>query len=161
MITVNEKEEIRRAHYIEGKSIRQIQREMGYHRETIRKALEGRLERLKFLYLEGDFGEAEYRRQRADVRAQLRAIRTPGEPAIIQASEYLDTLGELWDRATLAQKHKLLQGMIRKVRIDLQRDRVTCIEPHGEFVELFRQIKGLVEYEEGCFWHDEKAESAC
>lgn len=41
MITVNKKEEIRRAHYIEGKSIRQIQREMGYHRETIRKALEG------------------------------------------------------------------------------------------------------------------------
>jgi transposase len=41
MITVNEKEEIRRAHYIEGKSIRQIQRETGYHRETIRKALEG------------------------------------------------------------------------------------------------------------------------
>jgi len=38
---VNEKEEIRRAHYLEGKSIRQIQREMGYHRETIRKALEG------------------------------------------------------------------------------------------------------------------------
>lgn len=41
MITVNEKEEIRRAHYLEGKSIRQIQREMGFHRETIRKALEG------------------------------------------------------------------------------------------------------------------------
>ena len=41
MITVNEKEKIRRAHYLEGKSIRQIQRELGYHRETIRKALEG------------------------------------------------------------------------------------------------------------------------
>ena len=41
MITVNDKEEIRRAHYIDGKSIRQIQREMGHHRETIRKALEG------------------------------------------------------------------------------------------------------------------------
>jgi transposase len=40
MIKVNEKEEIRRAHYLEGKSIRQIQREMGYHRNTIRKALE-------------------------------------------------------------------------------------------------------------------------
>lgn len=39
MITVNEKEQIRRAYYIEGKSIRQIQRETGYHRETIRKAL--------------------------------------------------------------------------------------------------------------------------
>jgi len=40
MITVDKKEQIRRAYYIEGKSIRQIQRETGHHRETIRQALE-------------------------------------------------------------------------------------------------------------------------
>jgi transposase len=39
MITVSEKEQIRRAYYIESKSIRRIQRETGHHRETIRKAL--------------------------------------------------------------------------------------------------------------------------
>jgi transposase len=40
MIAVEKKEQIRRAFYIEGKSIRQIQRETGCHRKTIRKALE-------------------------------------------------------------------------------------------------------------------------
>lgn len=40
MVTVEEKEQIRRAHLVEGKSIRQIQRETGYHRQTIRKALQ-------------------------------------------------------------------------------------------------------------------------
>ncbi len=40
MIIVEDKEEIRRAHYIHGKSIRQIHRETGHHRRTIRKALE-------------------------------------------------------------------------------------------------------------------------
>jgi transposase len=40
MITVEQKEQIRRAFYLEGKSIRQIQRETGYHRQTIRKALQ-------------------------------------------------------------------------------------------------------------------------
>jgi len=40
MITVEQKEQIRRAYFIEGKSIRQIQRETGCHRQTIRKALE-------------------------------------------------------------------------------------------------------------------------
>jgi len=40
MITVEDKETIRRAYYIEHKSIRQIQRETGHHRRTIRKALE-------------------------------------------------------------------------------------------------------------------------
>jgi transposase len=41
MITVEQKEQVRRAFFVEGKSIRQIQRETGYHRRTIRKALEG------------------------------------------------------------------------------------------------------------------------
>jgi DNA invertase Pin-like site-specific DNA recombinase len=40
MITVEQKEQIRRAFYLEGKSVRQIQRETGYHRQTIRKALQ-------------------------------------------------------------------------------------------------------------------------
>lgn len=39
MITVEQKEQIRRAYHVEGKSIRQIHRETGYHRQTIRKAL--------------------------------------------------------------------------------------------------------------------------
>ena len=40
MITVEDKEIVRRAYYIEHKSIRQIQRETGYHRNTIRKTLD-------------------------------------------------------------------------------------------------------------------------
>jgi transposase len=40
MITVDRKEQIRRAFYVEGQSIRQIRRETGHHRQTIRKALE-------------------------------------------------------------------------------------------------------------------------
>jgi hypothetical protein len=63
----------------------------------------------------------EVRRQRADLRTQLRAIQPPREPAIIQARAFLGTLGELWDRATLAQKHKLLQCTVRKVRADFGR----------------------------------------
>ena len=40
MISVDAKEEIRRGYYLKEKSIRQIQRETGHHRVTIRKALE-------------------------------------------------------------------------------------------------------------------------
>jgi transposase len=40
MITVETREQIRRAFYIEGKSIRQIKRELGVSRPTIRKALD-------------------------------------------------------------------------------------------------------------------------
>jgi transposase len=39
MIKVDEKEHIRRAHYVEHKSVRQIARELGHSRGTVRKAL--------------------------------------------------------------------------------------------------------------------------
>lgn len=39
MIKVDEKERIRRAHYVERKSIRQIAQELGHSRKTVRKAL--------------------------------------------------------------------------------------------------------------------------
>ena len=41
MITVEEREEIRRAHVLEGKSRREIEREMGHGRRAINKALQG------------------------------------------------------------------------------------------------------------------------
>ena len=50
MISVDEREEIRRYHLIEGESLRKIEREHGYSRRTIHKALgdaEGREERQK------------------------------------------------------------------------------------------------------------------
>ncbi|MBN1310276.1 MAG: helix-turn-helix domain-containing protein, partial [Anaerolineae bacterium] len=40
MKTVEERAAIRRAHYIEGKSQREIARETGYARETVKKAIE-------------------------------------------------------------------------------------------------------------------------
>ena len=40
MVTVEKKEEIRRAYFLKKKSIRGISRELGYSRKTIRKAIE-------------------------------------------------------------------------------------------------------------------------
>lgn len=50
MIEVEEREEIRRAYHVEGKNIREISRELGYSRQTIRKAIaaaDGKKERGK------------------------------------------------------------------------------------------------------------------
>ena len=40
MISVEDREKIRRAYFIEGQSIRQIARELGHSRKTVRKAIE-------------------------------------------------------------------------------------------------------------------------
>ena len=62
MITVENKEEIRRAYYIQGKSIRQIHRETGHHRRTIRKALE-------------DGMKPEYQRSRSHARPVMGPVK--------------------------------------------------------------------------------------
>ena len=40
MIQVEDREQIRRAYFVEGKSIRQIARELGHSRPTVRQAIE-------------------------------------------------------------------------------------------------------------------------
>lgn len=123
--------------------------------ERERGRLQERLGRLRFLYLEGDFDEAEYRRRKADLQGQLSALREPEQAAIVKAGEYLDTLGGLWGRATLTQKRQLLQGMLKRVYVDLETGRVICIEPWPEFAALFREIEGVQEDESGCFHCEE------
>ena len=86
--------------------------------------------------------------------AQLDALRTPDQCSVVQAGEYLDTLAELWEQGTIAQRRTLLQGMIRKVMVDLQTCRVVCVEPHPEFVDLFKQVERLEEKRDGCFWFE-------
>jgi transposase len=63
MIIVEKKEEIRRAYYIQGKSIRQINRETGHHRRTIRKALE-------------DGMKPEYKRRESHSRPVMGPVKT-------------------------------------------------------------------------------------
>jgi transposase len=70
MIIVERKEEIRRAYYIQGKSIRQIHRETGHHRRTIRKAL-------------GDGMKPEYKRRESHSRP-VRPVMGPVEDIIDQ-----------------------------------------------------------------------------
>ncbi len=41
MIQVEDREQIRRAYFIDGKSIRQIAKELGHSRPTVRQAIEG------------------------------------------------------------------------------------------------------------------------
>jgi hypothetical protein len=61
--------------------------------EGRRRYVQGKLRRLRELYLEGDFQKAEYDRRKADLQAQLDALTVPDAPAVEEADETLESLG--------------------------------------------------------------------
>lgn len=123
-----------------------------------RQQLKAKLRRLRELYIEGDFDRPEYDRRKAELQVQLDALQLPEQPDVIRAGEYLTTLAGLWDKGTVAQRHRLLQGMILKAHVDLVDNRVLCVEPHPEFMVLFRQIEGLEERKDGCYYFRDETE---
>ena len=110
------------------------------------------------LYLEGDYSKAEYNRRKADLQAQLDALRPPERPAIEAAGETLETLGEVWVEAPKRLRAEMLKTIFEEVRVDLSRRRLACVKPWPPFIPLFR-MDGLSE-KEGCFYVEEEGEEA-
>jgi len=84
--------------------------------EGKRRYLQGKLRRLRFLFLdEEDMNEGEYRRRKADLQAQLDALRTPETPEIEQAGETLESLGQEWAHAPKKYKHDMLRCIFEAI----------------------------------------------
>jgi hypothetical protein len=68
--------------------------EFAEHQEELEN-VEGKPRWLKFLFMdEGDMTEGEYRRRKADLQAQLDALRMLARPEVEQAEETLENLGQ-------------------------------------------------------------------
>lgn len=124
-----------------------------------RQAIERKLEKLKFLFVESDLTEKQYKRKKAKLQAELSTLQVPEQVAIIEAGKYLQDLGVLWNLATLTQQRELLQGMLKSIRVDLETNLVVCLEPFAEFRGIFRQVRGLKEDEKNCFHQEKTAKS--
>jgi site-specific DNA recombinase len=135
--------------------------ELAEHQEELenvqgkRRYLEGKLRRLKFLFMEeGDMGEGEYRRSKADLQAQLDALQMPETPEVEQAGETLESLGQEWANAPKKYRHDMLQCIFEAIFVDVEAQRLVCVKPYPPFVPLFR-MDGLEEKEDGCFYPGE------
>jgi site-specific DNA recombinase len=127
--------------------------------EDKRKYLQGRLRRLRDLYLDGDFSKAEYDQRRADLKAELDALRTPEAPAIEQAAETLQSLADIWDGASLRIRRDMLRTIFEGIYVDMLNGQVVCVKPFAPFVALFR-MDGLEEREDGRFYPREEGKEA-
>jgi hypothetical protein len=63
-------------------------------------SLQGKLERLKQLFIMGDLSETDYRQMRDELQAQLGAVSLPTQGRMIdleQAAELLGNIRNIWD----------------------------------------------------------------
>jgi hypothetical protein len=124
--------------------------------EGKRQYLEGKLRRLKFLFMEeGDMGEGEYRRRKVDLQAQLDALQMPETPEVEQAGETLESLGQEWVNAPKKHKRDMLHCIFEAIFVDVAAQRLVCVKPYPPFVPLFR-MDGLEEKEDGFFYPTEE-----
>jgi len=139
--------------------------ELAEHREERdqvegrRRYLQGKLRRLRDLYLEGDIEKAQYGRQKAELQAQLDALRMPQQPEIEEAGKTLEELGAVWAGAPKRLQAKMLKTIFEEVRVDVANRRIVCLKPYPQFAPLFR-MDGMEEREDGCCYYREEDEEA-
>ena len=72
----------------------------------------------------------------------LDSLVIPEADAALNAGELLESLGLIWEKATLEEKHRLLAGMLEAVYVDLAASRsIVGIQPKPPFYPLFESLK--------------------
>ena len=120
--------------------------------------LQGKLRRLRELYIDGDFDKPEYDRRKGELQDQLDALTVPDAPDVMEAGATLETLGQIWEDASLRIRRDMLRTIFEGIYVDMQTARVVYVKPWPPFVGLFR-MDGLEEKEDGCFHYQEDEET--
>jgi len=126
--------------------------------EEKRRYLERRFGRLKFIFLEGDMSEAEYRRQKTEMQTQLDALRTPKPPEVEKAGGTLESLGQEWADAPKKYSRDMLRCIFEEIVVDVEAQRLVYVKPYPPFVPLLR-MDGLEEREDGWFYPRQEREA--
>jgi len=107
-----------------------------------RKRVHDKLRRLAKAYVDGIIEDSDYNLQRKLLQDSLNSLVVPEADAAMNAGEFLESLGLIWSKATLEEKHKLLAGMLEAVFVDLLASRtIVGIQPKPAFRALFESLK--------------------
>ena len=107
-----------------------------------RKQVQEKLRRVGRAYVDGIMDDGEYNVQRKLLQDLLDSLMIPQADAAINAGELLESLGLIWEKATLEEKHRLLAGMLEAVYIDLAASRsIVGIQPKPPFYPLFESLR--------------------
>jgi DNA invertase Pin-like site-specific DNA recombinase len=113
-----------------------------------KRRLQHALENLRKQHLWGDITDDEYRRDRAALERQLKAISPPLEPINLpnmeRAAQMLNDLPALWSHegVTDAQREEFIQEVFTSITIDGKA--LFAIEPKSQYAPLFIHCSGQV-----------------
>ena len=120
--------------------------------EAERRRVKNKLERLKILYQEGDKSLAEYRSERDALRVELDALNVQPEREAIDAGMYLESLGTVWNTATVLERRDIVRSLVVRIVCDPDRKRLHSFTPKPVFVPFFkhhpqlREVNGAFEF---------------
>ncbi len=99
-----------------------------------RERVKERLKRLGVAFVDGLYDEAEYRRQKATLMAQLEVLVISEVDNAKEACRLIRDLPRLWTTATLPDKHRLLTSVLDGVYLDLKnRHGIISLKPKAPF----------------------------
>ena len=108
--------------------------------EAKRRRLEQARDNLRNLFIWGDIGEAQYRRQREEIDRQIAAVAPPKSPAILtdvrRAASLLQDIGALWSHPGVAPERR--KEFIEEVFEEIQFDQygIRVVLPRNEYKPL-------------------------
>jgi hypothetical protein len=113
--------------------------------EAQKERLERQLNRVKELYVFGDYGKAKYETLRDKILDQLRGLILPRQPAehLEKMAQFLADVPSAWAAATPEQRNKLTRCLFNQVW--LKDKKVIAVKPVPELEPFFR-----LNYEEFC-----------
>lgn len=108
-----------------------------------KRAVDGRMARLRDLYLDGDIAKPRYEAERRKLRAELETLDaqavTKGEA--LEAGEILSRFADAWDAAAEEDRAIMTAAMFDAIYVDLSEDRIVAVKPKEAFLPLLEVLR--------------------
>jgi len=106
--------------------------------EQERRNVDQRLRRLGKAYVDGLYGDDDYKREKLSLEDRAASLVIPGIDVAMEAGKLLEDLPKLWEEASLTERRKLLTSMLDAVYVDTVEEKsIVAIRPKPAFQPLF------------------------
>ena len=101
-----------------------------------KRSIEGKMERARELYLDGDIDREKYVKLRDEAEKALLSLYVPEFDAAVEAGKMLNDFGSLWQSSSVERRNGMLKAMTEAVYFDPGGKRVVGLVPKKTFLHL-------------------------
>ena len=99
-----------------------------------RRAIEGRIERARHLYVNGDLTWQGFTKVKEESEIALVGIYVPEFDDAVEAGRLLDSFETVWEAASIRRRNRLLRSMLQAIYVDLDQKKLVGILPKKTFM---------------------------